>query len=314
MPRTVALTGGTGFIGAHVAARLMAVGWTVRLLVRRPPLHPVLAGRPFEVVIGDFGDRRALHALVDGVESLVHVAGAVRAASRSDFFAANAAPAGAVAEAARGAGLRRAILISSLAAREPGLSDYAASKRAGEDAFASAVGERRWLALRPTAVYGPWDTATLAIFKAVRLGVAPVAWDRDARLSFVHVADVATAVEASLECDETGVREVDDGSDEGYRWAEVIEAAAAAVGRPAATLRVPDRVFRLAGHAAGLVGRAPILTPGKVSEMLHGDWRCRDRLDAGWRPRYRIREGFVETVAWYRRAGWLGSDSGRIRA
>ncbi|MEX2649387.1 MAG: NAD-dependent epimerase/dehydratase family protein [Alphaproteobacteria bacterium] len=313
MPGTVALTGGTGFIGAHVAAWLMDAGRIVRLLVRRPPVHPLLAGRPFEVVIGGLGDRRALDALVDGAESLVHVAGAVRAASRSAFYAANAGPAGAIAEAARKAGIRRAILISSLAAREPGLSDYAASKRAGEDAFARSIGEVPWLALRPTAVYGPWDTATFAIFKAVRFGLAPVAWDRDARLSFVHVADLATAVEASLEGDETGVREVDDGSDEGYRWADVIEAAAAAVGRPAVTLRIPDRVFRLAGHGAGFIGRAPILSAGKVSEMLHGDWRCRDRLDAGWRPRLRIREGFVDTVAWYRRAGWLGPESGRIR-
>lgn len=305
MAGTVALTGGTGFVGCHAARRLMDAGWTVRVLVRRPPIHPLWAGRRFEAVAGTLDDDGALAELAADADALVHVGGVVRARDRAAFFAANAAGAASAARAARAAGVGRLILVSTMAAREPRLSAYAASKRAGEAAFEAAGG----LVLRPTAVYGPWDRATLAIFRAARLGFAPMARNADARLSFIHVADVAAAIESALRTGETGVREIDDGRVEGYRWADVLAAAGRAVGRTARPVRLPDQAFLLAGHAASLLaragGRVPFFSAGKAREMLHPDWRRAAPAPTGWQPTIAIAEGFATTAAWYREHGWL---------
>ena len=67
-------------------------------------------------------------ALVTGADAVVHIAGLINAATRAGFEAVNVGGTLAMVDAARGAGVRRFIHISSLAAREPDLSDYSWSK------------------------------------------------------------------------------------------------------------------------------------------------------------------------------------------
>src|SRR6056297_1785498 len=130
-----AVTGGTGFLGRYVVRELAAAGWRPRLLVRGDPVHPQLADVDFEIVPGDLSEPQSLRRLVKGASAVVHVAGAVKALRRADFFAVNADGtarlAETTAEAAPGA---RLVYVSSLAARAPELSDYAASKAEGERA------------------------------------------------------------------------------------------------------------------------------------------------------------------------------------
>src|SRR3546814_6136939 len=87
------------------------------------------------------------------------------------------------------------VLVSSLAAREPGLSHYAASKAAGEQAL-RASGVRNWVVVRPSAIYGPWDRETLAFFRAAAGPVLPVLGGGGARICLVHAADAAGAIVA----------------------------------------------------------------------------------------------------------------------
>ena len=84
--------------------------------------------------------------------------------------------------------------MSSLAAREPGLSDYAASKLVGEQALIAAGDKLRWTILRPPAVYGPGDRATLSFFRCMAHGIGPVMGSDDARISLIHAGDLANAV------------------------------------------------------------------------------------------------------------------------
>ncbi len=95
----------------------------------------------------------------------------------------------------------RFLLMSSLAAREPELSHYAASKRRGEDALAAASPTLRWTVLRPPAVYGPGERELRPLFRWIARGVAPLACRRAGRFSLLYVDDLATAVLRWLDAD-----------------------------------------------------------------------------------------------------------------
>jgi len=311
MPATVALTGGTGFIGRHLAATLAARGWRVRLLARRPPfgLEAVVP----EVVAGRLDDAAALDELVCGAEAVVHAAGIVRARGAAAFHRVNAEGTGALVRAVARAGSppRRFVLISSLAARAPQLSPYAASKRAAEEALAGLPAATAAIALRPTAVYGPGDAAMLPAFRAAARGLVLTLDAPSARLSFVHGADVAHAVAAALANDERGTHALDDGTPGGYGWADVAAALGAAAGTRPRILALPSWALIAAGTANGglgrMAGRTPFFTAGKAREIAHPDWSCdADRWPglAALAPT-RIADGFPATARWYRTQGWL---------
>jgi uncharacterized protein YbjT (DUF2867 family) len=159
----VAVTGATGFLGRRLVKVLGEQGWTVRVLARRDITDPAWLGLEPQLVIGDLANSRALAALCDGAQVVVHVAGLIKARSRAVFDRANVEGSRQVALAAKTAGARL-VLVSSLAAREPNLSDYAGSKRGGEDAAREIMGGDLTI-VRPPAIYGPGDVETLRLFE-----------------------------------------------------------------------------------------------------------------------------------------------------
>jgi nucleoside-diphosphate-sugar epimerase len=306
--KLVAVTGATGFVGPHLVAALARHGWKIRLLVRRWSPLPSLAGVEADLVLGDVADEAALRRLVDGADTVIHAAGLIKARRSSDFMAVNRDGTALVSALAPTA---RFVLLSSLAAREPRLSPYGASKRAAEEVVAGRAGP--WLAVRAPAVYGPGDRETLAYFRVVARGFAPRPSLPDARLSLIQVADLAEALALAVERPPpASVCEIDDGREGGYGYGDMQAAAQAAVGRTARTLAIPriamDGIALVNGVSHALGGPVQILTPGKVNEIFHSDWTVHDRRLAaaiGFRARYDLASGFADTILWYRRHGWL---------
>jgi nucleoside-diphosphate-sugar epimerase len=257
------------------------------------------------VVLGDVRDPDALARLCQGAEVLVHAAGLVKAPSRQAFEAVNVEGARLAAAAAARAGAARMLLVSSLAAREPQLSHYAASKRAGE-AAAQASFEGRFNVLRPPAIYGPGDLETLAVFRAAsRAPVLPL-FDPRARIALIHVRDAARQIAAAAEAPpERAVVALCDGRPEGYAWREIVEAAARAVGRRPRLMRAPPGLLAAAGavgSASRALGAAPILTWGKARELRWLDWSLRpEELWVGApQAEFDLDAGFSDTVRWGR--------------
>jgi nucleoside-diphosphate-sugar epimerase len=311
--RLVAVTGITGFIGGHLAGELTRRGWRLRALVRSMPRFPAVAGPPVEVVQGSLSDRKSLQGLVAGADAVLHLAGAIKGRSRADFMAANADGTAALAEIWRAhAPDARFLHLSSMAAREPGLSHYSASKHAAEHRLQAIGAGANWCILRPAAVYGPGDRETLRIFRAAAGPLQPMLNGAAARLTMIHAADLARAVAALLDAGPAGVcHEVTDARHQGYSWDELARAAASALGRAARPLRVPGfavRALGLVGDAAALGGVAGMLTSQKAREILHSDWRsdtARQPPASLWQPEIDLHQGFAEAVVWYRAAGWL---------
>jgi nucleoside-diphosphate-sugar epimerase len=310
----VALTGGTGFIGQRIVARLTAAGWAVRALVRRADSG--LPGLGAATVHGALEDPASLAQLVEGAVAVVHVAGAIAAPSRHAFETINAQGTAQLVRAAATAESRpRVLLISSLAARAPELSAYAASKRRAETlAHTHAAGAIDLCILRPPAVYGPGDRATLPLFRQLERGLLLAPNTAGARFSLLYVDDLAELVARLLELPawQGDPIEPDDGRTGGYGWAELAGLSGAVMGRrvraipvPRALLWLPAALIETGGRA---LSRSPILTRGKLREFYHDDWVSR----GGWpqsllatTARTQFQDGFARTMTWYKQSRWL---------
>lgn len=318
----VAITGATGFLGLHLVAALARAGIQSRILARRPPAHEFWRGLSFDVVNGSLEDRDALDRLVSGADVVIHAAGLIKARDRAAFFRTNADGSRLLAERVRArAPGARLIAVSSLAAREPDLSDYAASKRAGEDAARAVYADapRRLTVVRPPMIYGPWDRETLTVFKTAARPLVPLVGS--GRLAAIHVSDAAAALGA-LVFDRAGraaggTYALADTRPAGYTMAEMLCEAARATGRttPPHFLKIPDALLLTAGwlssHWGTLRGSTPIFTAGKAREICHPDWTVSpgELLPANLhRSTIGLAEGFRQTVRWYREAGWLPGE------
>lgn len=311
--RVVALTGATGFIGLHLVSALEEAGWRVRALVRRQPAPDTWGSATPEIVRGSLGDGAAVDALLKDADAVIHLAGLIKAASREAFYSVNREGAADIARRAR-ASIPGAhfLLVSSLAAREPQLSDYAASKRAGEQAARDGFGAPITV-LRPPAVYGPGDRETLVFFQLARQPLVPLLGPAEARSALIHVTDLCALIVALMrESPRDSVLTAADARPAGYRWEEVLGEAARAVGnRRPRFVRAPTALLHtvaLAGDVGRLLGSANMLNSQKLRELRHPDWSVPERELArveGWSPRYDLARGFADTVAWYRAEGWL---------
>ncbi len=307
----VAVTGATGFIGRHVVRALVEAGYTVRALARRLPTDQ-FEDDSISWVLGSLADSAALKSLVKGAVAVVHGAGAIRAPNRDAFFAVNADATRRLAEiAAAEATPPRFVHLSSLAAREPRLSPYAASKRAGEQVLRGLRDKLPTVVLRPPAVYGPGDLETLRIFQMAARGYVLRPMVDRARMSLVHGADVAAAVVAALKVEALPDQpvEFDDGRTGGYTWEEIAEAAGRAVETTPRLIAVPAPVLYAVGAVASLastvVGKASVLSWSKVPEILHPDWAAQPTELIGYIPEWNIDLGFKDTVNWYASRGLL---------
>jgi nucleoside-diphosphate-sugar epimerase len=310
-----AVTGGTGFLGRHVVAALAREGWRIRMLVRRemPPAEVPSA----EMVRGDLADPDALRRLVQGAQAVVHLAGLTKARRRSEFLETNrdgsARLAAAVAAAAPGA---RCILVSSLSAREPQLSAYAESKRAGEMAAKAALGTTgRWVVLRPAVIYGPGDREGLALCRMALAPLVPVPRPPEPKIGFVHAGDVASAIVTLCLSGPLGAEfEVTDERHDGYGWREILRHVGGLLRHEPRVVAVPDAMILAAGAAAdswaAVTGHPTLFGGGKAREILHRNWASspeRQLPSLIWTPRISLPAGMQETVAWWASLGLPGT-------
>ena len=306
--QTIALTGATGFVGTHMMRLLVGAGHTVRALTRRP--QEAVEGVTW--VAGDLENSQSLSELCQGADCVIHAGGLTKALNRNEFFDVNVGGTKKMLIAAKEAGVRQFLFVSSIAAREAQLSHYAASKAAAELALASGNWPFKWTTVRPPAIYGPGDMEILKIFKATRLGVLPAIGSNRNRFSMIHVGDLCQAMLQIMEGSFHGeTLEIDDEHPSGYRMQDVIAALPDAVKKPT-LITVPYPLVALIGHVNGLfaaaVRRPAILTAAKAKELCHKDWVVR----AGRRPSlkdytpaYQLTDGLKETLEWYKTEGYL---------
>ena len=319
------VTGGTGFVGAHLVQALRARGDHVTALVRSPAKAQALGWTGVRMVRGDLHDPKALADGCADADVVYHVAGLIAARNYNEFLAANRDGTTHVQEAAERAPRKpRLVLVSSLAVGGPNsrgapsdestppapVTDYGRSKLAAEEVV--RAGKAPWAIVRPPVVYGERDTETLKLFRLAKFGLGAVFGDGGQELSVIYAGDLAQALIAA------GTHPAAPGETyyachpEVHTSRSLVLAIGRAVGKIPVVLPVPAPVARALlwsiGSLAGLLGRATILTADKANEFLAPAWTCRaDRLsrDTGWRAQTDLATGLAAAVTWYRTEHWL---------
>ncbi len=325
---TVLLTGATGFLGSHVAEALLVEGWAVRCTVRKTSNLRWIESLPVERVTADVRSAVELAGALEGVDVVVHSAGLTRAKSDADYFAVNAEGTQGLALGAVDAGVRRFVLVSSLAARGPDrrasdrgpaadrpTSAYGESKLAGErrlfQVLSEQTGAMQGVILRPGGIYGPRDEDSLNLFKVAKTGLLPVPTSKG-RLQPVYVKDVADAVIRAVARPDVDLRPIPIVGPEIVSWADMGEALGSAVGKPVRLVKIPNPIWQVGGTvaeaAARLVGMPPQFDRRTADDLSRLDWTADPReaeASLGWRATTRLREAMEETGRWYREHGWL---------
>ena len=322
LPQRILLTGGTGFVGRHLA-RALAGQAELSCMVRATSRGDLLP-RGTRVFQADFATGQGIDASMAGQDCLIHLAATLFASSWQAYLSSAVPLATRLGAAARRAGIRRVIVVSSLAAtgpsaQSPGVTDdtspapvsaYGWSKYMAELAFARELGARTSLVvLRPPIIYGPGDKGLLPLFKAAQLGL--ITAPRGAfPVSAVHVRDAVQGIVCCLKPEARGVYHINDGAE--HTMVSLGLAMAAAFDRGALVLRMPRPVLAasaaLADFAACLSLPSGSWNRDKHREARAEGWLCsaaRITAELGYAPSVPLRTGMMDAVAGYRKLGWL---------
>jgi len=260
----LALTGSTGFIGQHLVRELPKRGYRLRVLLRRPTSLPTNTA---SAVIGDIARPQNMSAALQGVDAVIHSAGLAQAMSgvpEDDYRVINTEATISLARAARRAGAKRFIFLSSIRAQcgpaadtvlteaiEPSPTDaYGRSKLAAERGLAAL--DIDWVSLRAVLVYGPGVKGNMAqLMRLARLPLPlPLAGLR-ARRSLLAVENLLAAIETVLATPETLRRPFIVADPQALTVAEMIAAMRHGLGRWPNIFWLPAPLLKLAFHAAG---------------------------------------------------------------
>jgi len=311
-----AISGGAGFLGLHLARRLLADGHEVRTLDVAPLDDAELEGR-VEELRGDVRESRDAQALVRGVDVLVHAAAALPIqAKRSTIFGVNVEGAATTLAAAAQAGVGRTILISStavygvpkvhpLAEDAPlvGVGWYGESKIEAERvARELAARGLETVILRPKTFVGPERLGVFEIlFDWIREGRRiPILGSGGNRYQLLAVEDLVDAIVLAAERPEAAGETLNVGAGRFGTVRSDLQALIDHAGSGARLRPVPARPAELVLRALELARLSPLAewhyrTAHRDSFV---DVSRAERL-LGWAPRYSNAEALCRTYDWY---------------
>ena len=308
----VFLTGGTGFIGGHVVAKLRDRGDDVRALVRTPEKGAALAERGCELVPGTLADKRVIRETMQGCDTAIHGAAVyevgIPRSKRREMYEANVVGTENVLRAALEAELDRVVYISTVGAfgntrgrvvdesyEHPGAeftSYYEQTKHEAHRLAKRLIAEEglRCVIVQPGGVYGPRDHSALGRqMNQFLAGRMPLLAFPELGMNMVHVEDVADGVLLALDKGKPGEAYVLGGELTTMR--ELIETLARVSGRKAPRGALPTAMLKAMTPFGPAVGKAMGQGPNLRELISSADgvtfWAGHDKAIAelGYSPR-----------------------------
>ena len=327
------VTGGTGFIGSHLAmeGRRRGAEVVVLGLTDRPEEQAnvtLLKGAGAEVIPGSITDSALCARAARGATHIFHLAVAMREGGKADEFfeRVNLDGTRRLLEAAATGGVQRFVYCSTIGIyghRAPGITReespfapgniYERTKVAAE-AMVREVGAEKKLPvviLRPADVYGPRDQRLLKLFRGVSRGKFPLFGRGEGRRHMVYVDDVVAAFFKACERNEAVGESMIVAGPEVCTLRELIETVRRTVGSPRYGRRLPLAPMLALAAVVEDVCRVLHVDPPIYRRRMDFFWSdsefdtSRARRLLGWTPRVALTDGIARTFEDYRRTGLM---------
>ena len=317
--KTVAITGGTGFVGSALARALLARGYNVRIFTRRMPARR-LENAQYAVV--SFDDKESLRNAAEGADFIIHMAALLFSRTRKGFERANVTGTANLVKAAGSLSKHpvKFIYISSLAAGGPSpsiaaprseampdvpVSDYGATKLGGERKIRELPATIRYTVLRPPIVYGKNEFAVSKIASWVKKGFMVNAGPSEGAFSFIYIDDLTAAIITAMEEPATDGQTYYVCENRAYAWRVFIGLLAGAMKvKMPRMLDLPKSLLYALGAVyeavSWLGGAEPVFNRDKAKEGAAGNWTASSakwERDTGWKSWTGLEEGIKKTFS-----------------
>jgi uncharacterized protein YbjT (DUF2867 family) len=283
----ILIIGGSGFLGRHIVAKLVARGYSVLIPTRRRESAKHLILLPgVEVVEADVFDRLALSDLVSQCDAVINCIGILHSRHGepygSDFAKVHVDLPRQIAAAMKMHGVKRLIHISALGATSQAPSMYLRSKADGE-AVLKAEHKLDLTIFQPSVVFGPEDSFMNLFARLAKYLPFLVLGNTKAKFQPVYVEDVALAVVHALENRGTYNRSYTLCGPKVYTLRELVQFACVSSGRPRIIIGLPNALARLQAWLLEFTPGAPLMSRDNVDSMklpniAPADWQIAPEL------------------------------------
>ncbi len=267
----VFVTGATGFVGKHVAARLIADGHEPVCLVRDAGSDAAQGLRHLgaRLVTGTITSPEDVIAGAGGTDATIHLVGIIFERRGASFQQVHVEGTINMLAAARTAGSSRFIHMSALGAGENAVSAYLKTKWTAEHAVIASGLD--YTILRPSIIYGPGgEFIDMLLGQARRLPLLPVIGDGRYLMQPVSVSDVAQVFSAALTNQKSINRIYDVGGPSPLTYNEMLDTVCRALGKKRLKLHIPVAVMRLIAGVSEKTMSKPFLTTDQIAMLLQG--------------------------------------------
>ncbi|MEF9475350.1 MAG: NAD(P)-dependent oxidoreductase [Candidatus Mariimomonas ferrooxydans] len=322
----VLITGATGFIGSHLAERLLKKGHEVACLTRKVFNPGWLEGLDIKFIEGDCSDKDSISNCLSGYDYVFHLSGLTKTNLKDDFYTVNTRGTENIINmiVKKNPTIKRFVYLSSLAAFGPKVndnmpiedqeprpvSDYGTSKLNGENAVLKYSDTIPITILRPSAVYGPRDRHMFLLFKYIKRGFLP--YPGEGCTSLIYVDDLIDAIILTGEKENAigKIYFISDGVI--YSNEEIIKEIANVLNVRPLKIKLPRTVLSTIGFfsekISTIIGESAIINRDKIKELSYKDWVCditKAKNDLCFKPEIGIKEGIKWTADWYKIHKWL---------
>jgi nucleoside-diphosphate-sugar epimerase len=324
----VLVTGAAGYTGLALAVHLLASGYGVRALVRRPSQARDLLHAGADVVAGDVRDRGTIERALEDVDRVYHLAAVFRKAGvpDSEYRTVHVDATKQLVECSAAAGISRVVHCSTVgvhgdvgqgpanedAPLQPG-DIYQETKLEGEQ-IAIETAEKLGVPLtvvRPGPIYGPGERRLFKIIGGVARGRFMLVGDGTARFQMVYIKDLVEGIRLAGEAPEAVGRTYILTGDEAPTLNDLVDEIASVAQVRAPRWHVPVWPVWMAGVICEAIciplGIEPPIFRRRVKFFTNSRWfdTSRAREELGYRPKTGLREGLARTLESYRQLGWV---------
>ncbi len=326
----ILVTGATGFIGSHIADKLIQLNHNVRCTIRKSSNLRWLNDKPFELVDASLSNIDSLKSALHNIDIIIHSAGLTAAKNYEEYLRGNRDGTRNLLIAAKEScpNLKRFVFISSQTAAGPASSLNSPINEYSECKPITSYGKSKYLAelevlkfkdifpitiIRPPAVYGPRDSATFDIFKVIKKGLCPLIGFKPKYVSLIHSSDLVDGIISATFSEVAIGQTYFISSEDFYDWITINKIIAKALNiKKCYSIKIPHFLILTVAAISGFFGmfsnKPPVFNYEKGIDFIQSFWICsidKAKKELNFKPKITLEKGLTETAQWYINNHWL---------